>query len=134
LSGHDRKSSALSFTVRQLALAGTAEGVPLQPHTRFGGAPNYAPSLCSVAGLLGRSLDAAYEDPLRLPSWSAAVPVIFFAPLRAVRRARSPFPTRGSAPSEARHVRERVDSTNHLRRACSYRSMQERRGDLGGGA
>jgi hypothetical protein len=28
------------------------------------GAPNYAPSLCSVAGLLGRSFEAAYEDTL----------------------------------------------------------------------
>ena len=37
-------------------------GYPLRPHTRSGGAPNCAPSLCSVAGLLGRSLDAAYED------------------------------------------------------------------------
>src|SRR6266436_6205270 len=39
-------------------------GYPLRPHTRSGGAPNYAPSLRSVAGLLGRSLDAAYEDTL----------------------------------------------------------------------
>jgi hypothetical protein len=39
-------------------------GYPLRPHTRSGGAPHYAPSLRSVAGLLGRSLDAAYEDTL----------------------------------------------------------------------
>src|SRR6266853_2981724 len=42
-------------------------GGPLRPHTRSGGAPHYAPSLRSVAGLLGRSLDAACEDLLRLP-------------------------------------------------------------------
>src|SRR6266576_262526 len=42
-------------------------GGPLPPHTRSGGAPHYAPSLRSVAGLLGRSLDAACEDLLRLP-------------------------------------------------------------------
>ena len=44
-------------------------GGPLRPHTRSGGAPHYAPSLRSVAGLLGRSLDAACEDLLRLPIW-----------------------------------------------------------------
>jgi hypothetical protein len=44
------------------SLAGRRAGCPLWPHTRSGGAPNYAPSLRSVAGLLGRSFDAAYED------------------------------------------------------------------------
>ena len=38
--------------------------VSCRPYTRSGGAPNCAPSLRSVAGLLGRSLAAAYEDTL----------------------------------------------------------------------
>jgi len=55
-------------------------GGPLRPYTRSGGAPNCAPSLRSVAGLLGRSLAAAYEDPLRLPSGFVAKSVTFVAP------------------------------------------------------
>jgi hypothetical protein len=59
-------------------------GGPLRPYTRSGGAPNCAPSLRSVAGLLCRSLAAAYEDPLPLPSEFVAKAVIGVAPLVAL--------------------------------------------------
>jgi hypothetical protein len=48
---------------------GQSEGVPLRGYARLVGAPNCAPSLCSVAGLLlALALKSRYEDPLQLPS------------------------------------------------------------------
>src|SRR5450759_5138587 len=44
-------------------------GGPLRGYARLVGAPNCAPSLRSVAGLLlALALESRYEDPLRLPS------------------------------------------------------------------
>jgi len=57
-------SSWLGRAVRTADRCRCVGGGPLRPHTRSGGAPNNAPSLRSVAGLLGRSLDAACEDTL----------------------------------------------------------------------
>src|SRR5258705_8955647 len=43
------------------------EGYPLRRYARLVGAPNSAPSLCSVAGLLlALALESAYEDTPRL--------------------------------------------------------------------
>jgi hypothetical protein len=42
-------------------------GCPVRRYTRSGGAPNCAPSLCSVAGLLGRSF---WKAPAMTPSLS----------------------------------------------------------------
>ena len=43
-------------------------GCPLRRYARLVGAPNNAPSLCSVAGLLlALALESAYEDILPLP-------------------------------------------------------------------
>ena len=121
-------------------------GGPLRPYTRSDGAPNCAPSLRSVAGLLCRSLAAAYEDPLRLPSRFVANSFIHVAPLVALlwtalapfsrthslihgtsrandcaraRVARTPESTRGSAPSFARQVREKMGTKRaHARRGA----------------
>ena len=42
-------------------------GYPLRRYARLVGAPNYSPSLRSVAGLLlALALESAYEDTLRL--------------------------------------------------------------------
>ena len=48
-------------------ISGASEEILSGRYARLVGAPNCAPSLRSVAGLLGRSLDAACEDLLRLP-------------------------------------------------------------------
>jgi hypothetical protein len=60
------KSQASGIVVRVFGLvhrAGSAGGVLFADNARSGGAPNCAPSLCSVAGLLGRSL----KSPARTP-------------------------------------------------------------------
>ena len=45
-------------------VAGTSEGALFGGYARLVGAPNYAPSLCSVAGLLlALALQSACEDP-----------------------------------------------------------------------
>src|SRR6266576_5135217 len=61
LRAHTRRVSLVASTC--ISACGR-RGCPLRPHTRSGGVPNCAPSLRSVAGLLGRSLDAACEDHL----------------------------------------------------------------------
>ena len=44
-----------------------AERIPFGGYAPLVGAPNYAPSLCSVAGLLlALTLQSGYEDPLTL--------------------------------------------------------------------
>ncbi len=46
---------------------GVGTGYPLRGYARLVGAPNCAPSLCSVAGLLlALALESRYEDTPRL--------------------------------------------------------------------
>jgi hypothetical protein len=58
---------AASFEPKDIA--GTSEEAPLRRYARLVGAPNCAPSLRSVAGLLlALALGSAYEDLLLLPT------------------------------------------------------------------
>ena len=101
-----RRELATSRRARHLCrygggyVAGTSEGIlsgtlPAIAGTRarLVGAPNCAPSLCSVAGLLlALALQSGYEDTLRLPTKSS---------VRASARVAPPR----SGPSAARHRR-----------------------------
>jgi len=60
----------------------SGEGGPLRGYARLVGAPNCAPSLCSVAGLLlALALESRYEDPLAL----LPTEIVTAAALRAAR-------------------------------------------------
>ena len=64
-----RSSSSLLLFSSLGPSRGVGEGCPLRRYARFVGAPNSAPSLRSVAGLLlALALGSAYEDTPRLPS------------------------------------------------------------------
>ena len=59
-------------------IAGQSEGIPFGGYTRLVGAPNYAPSLRSVAGLLlALVLESRYEDtPPSLPRRLVTAPAL----------------------------------------------------------
>src|SRR5207248_7241210 len=70
-------------------IAGTAGGGSLRRYARLVGAPNCAPSLCSVAGLLhALALKAARRTPARLPSRNRMRRAFAMAPSRSSRDAR----------------------------------------------
>jgi len=142
-----------------MSLRVSRAGYPLRPHTRSGGAPHYAPSLRSVAGLLGRSLDAAYEDtPPSFPTRFVTAPrlagVYTAADVEAILAPRPPWtncsracargaPRRRSAGRESSLWRIVIHCTRcdqglgpfpsaRLGRACSYRSVRGGEGVLGG--
>ena len=73
----------LSFELRE-GLFRYGGGGPLRRYARLVGAPNSAPSLCSVAGLLlAVALQSGYADPLRLPSKFDSKLALVFAPVGA---------------------------------------------------
>ena len=60
-----RRYALISVAQLRFLRGGRGEGVLVGRYARLVGAPNCAPSLCSVAGLLlALALQSAYEDPL----------------------------------------------------------------------
>jgi hypothetical protein len=86
--------------------AGTADGILFGRYARLVGAPNYAPSLCSVAGLL---LALALQSGLRgppPPSLMAQREAGHHCRASPAQHARAlPLTARRSAPSKARYAR-----------------------------
>src|SRR6266550_7192745 len=92
---------------------------PLRGYARLVGAPNYTPSLCSVAGLLLALALKAAARTHRLSNIDLSI--------QACAKGISVLEARGE-------TRPRAERSPRASRACSCRSMQERRCVLVGSA